>query len=1857
MARVHKAREKLLKLSRLQFAELSTDVYDELQRRQGLSYEPQDFLAPRSNFHPKRNQARQKLSTLPGSRFRDLASDIQYEIERRHEEIGIAPHEIGQPQGVQDHDHTMGHAVDVPSHLGENGAIERGLNGDQSYDTSNQSYDNYGVAVDAVPSIHVDDSHAKNDSRGHERAPSQLSQRSFPESSTLQSKTLIPNKSTLVEETDSEEDEDDHPDYSHLTSTQPLHARNVSQTSSEHSQQIGNKTPTYEIPSREARDESHSFHPETIHPEDVDSTKEIHSPDLDDDELLGGSTTQVGYTHEPTPSFEPGFESRSQPKSISADSEDLQCKLADAENMSKSLMEENEQLHEFIKALETEKKKLVDTCNAQVEALEEEKTQLREIIGSREGDLEDLRGRHETLVDKQSNLDDAHTSLATRVSSLEAELELKEVELDKLQGELQQVHIEHKNELEGVRKEVKEQKLVSGGVGAAAGAVAGIGAGRFDYDRLPSISPDTSIDKSMPAVEDMDNEAILNLQNQLREQREKTSEVKKQAAVFLTEMKSLAAKSHDHELARKEVNELKAEIEQWKARYSKTKATVRSLRSSVYGTSGIVQPAIESTNPFVDEVHGLVEDVSLTKFQLAMDEYLLKSRDIGGDHSELLQHLHRVIVATRKVTDDSNDVSTEGGARDYRTPLLSNLSSIVSKTANQLITCTKNHATSSGLLPIYLLDASVANLACAVIELVKVAKIRSESGEKRALTREGLGLALGGGSGTAHASTSSRHASVSTASGPSSGLSGLSGPSGPSASTVSFRAPSGLSAHSGGVSFDSYPLSPSSLTDGLPPIQPHVQSRSGSFSSTEGTPLESPVKTVSAKGNSRLRTLRLVSAPSSLRDKNKKRDGEESHEVSESDKHEESHSTRSHSTRSPSVADLNVPKVRGRGVTEESVGPRDVGPRDVGPRDVDVGPRDVSNSTIKPSESVHSTESVHSAQSAQTHATDSTKPLSAHQSHQTDSEPLSFSDKNERSIDHSMDKSVNYSMDKSLDKSMDKSESEDYSVDQSKSDKSLDKSISADKSESEPKNKDSSTSGFGVFGAAVGAITTGVAALSFGQKKKDSSKGPEDEGDAELDFQPRDLDAEFKPRDLDAELDFQPRDLDELHFQPRDLDAVKKPRASILNFNTEPRPLDQGRLLEKAREMNSAREGIEEESEGEGDEIGQEDHTAKESSIRHSSVQKESESSAGQSPVQSSHETTSHATSQFTPGQNMYSGSSKDYFDSHAYGEDGPGESEFHDGPVHEIQRYDYVTAQEVRAEEKRVEEERAAEKRAAEERAARVEEERLEEERLEEERQARAEQVRAEQQKQAEEEARAEQQAQEARAEEERVEKLRAEKEAAEEEAAQQAQKAQQAERMQFEARAEQLRAEALRAKEARAEEARAKARALEHDNDYAHVKPVEPVGRGIEADTPLSNDLSTAAMAATAVVGATMAGTGVASVLDKSYASPAVSSPAMDSPATTMSSPGAFHPQESFDPQATFELPTALREAVSQSPDVSHVSNMSSSQDDTTEVTQMSDDGGDVKARDKTQEDYDTLLGGDDQYDAENYDAEREYDTPLTHSVTSVQDAPLPRESLTSEISEVEDESVKAYEKAYEKGYESKSYESKGYESAKAYESVPKAAAYESAPKAHAEVESSEEEEDSEEEDSDEEDSEEDDEESEEESEDEQVIAADLGIYLPKAVKFDGEDPDNTVEDLQYYLEEQCVEVIEAIQNLLTAIKGNSNMIAISAHSRAICKVVLCMVDATSQSMAQTRNHLLKENGTWICQDLRACTDRMKMIFKDDKFVKPGVEYPPKQFKQRLAGLSFDLTKCTKELVKTVEEVSLQTEIGEIDRQIAHN
>ena len=188
---------------------------------------------------------------------------------------------------------------------------------------------------------------------------------------------------------------------------------------------------------------------------------------------------------------------------------------------------------------------------------------------------------------------------------------------------------------------------------------------------------------------------------------------------------------------------------------------------------------------------------------------------------------------------------------------------------------------------------------------------------------------------------------------------------------------------------------------------------------------------------------------------------------------------------------------------------------------------------------------------------------------------------------------------------------------------------------------------------------------------------------------------------------------------------------------------------------------------------------------------------------------------------------------------------------------------------------------------------------------------------------------------------------------------------------------------------------------------------------------------------------------------------------------------------------------------------------------------------------------------------------------------------------------------------------------------------------------------------------------EESEEESDDEEETEARQRQEYRKSIAaatfnidlFDIDDPDNTLTQVLLYLEHQTVQVISTIQSLLSAIKKpDATRGDLREKSLAITVVIQQMTEATNTSMNQTRNAQLKEHGSWVVRSLEDCQHRMTILCKPNTD-KKDLDFADKNFKQRLAGISFDIAKCTKELVKTVEEASLKEDIANLDARLQHD
>ncbi|OAA59343.1 hypothetical protein ISF_06278 [Cordyceps fumosorosea ARSEF 2679] len=213
------------------------------------------------------------------------------------------------------------------------------------------------------------------------------------------------------------------------------------------------------------------------------------------------------------------------------------------------------------------------------------------------------------------------------------------------------------------------------------------------------------------------------LRNSLDRQQRVTEEVRQEAQEFLREMRTLSEQSQARyekqvELERN-VESLEAEVKEWRNRYARTKTQLRSLRSSSLGLTDDSEGArLIRENGFGDD-NGLVKDVNVTKYQISVDELLQSAR--RDNPEKTIDAMKAVVVSVRRITRDADGVARHD---EQLVQQQAKLKARVSATANNLITATKNFASGAGISPVSLVDAAASHLTAAIVELLRVCKIR-----------------------------------------------------------------------------------------------------------------------------------------------------------------------------------------------------------------------------------------------------------------------------------------------------------------------------------------------------------------------------------------------------------------------------------------------------------------------------------------------------------------------------------------------------------------------------------------------------------------------------------------------------------------------------------------------------------------------------------------------------------------------------------------------------------------------------------------------------------------------------------------------------------------------------------------------------------------------------------------------------------------------------------------------------------------------------------------------------------------------------------------------------------------------------
>ena len=215
------------------------------------------------------------------------------------------------------------------------------------------------------------------------------------------------------------------------------------------------------------------------------------------------------------------------------------------------------------------------------------------------------------------------------------------------------------------------------------------------------------------------------LEQEYFEYRQSTDDVRHQTAESMQELRALtehvSGRREGEEALAKKNAELREELENLKSRHAKTRAHLRSLRASSTGLF-IQQPTAAQfiREGSVLDSQGAIHDVSVTRFQLSVDELLQLARE--GAPSDVLGHMRQLVACVRGITNDVSKANPRG-SEDFM-KRRKKLEARVASTTNNLITVCKNHAVANGLAPVALVDAAASHLTAGVVDYIKIMKVK-----------------------------------------------------------------------------------------------------------------------------------------------------------------------------------------------------------------------------------------------------------------------------------------------------------------------------------------------------------------------------------------------------------------------------------------------------------------------------------------------------------------------------------------------------------------------------------------------------------------------------------------------------------------------------------------------------------------------------------------------------------------------------------------------------------------------------------------------------------------------------------------------------------------------------------------------------------------------------------------------------------------------------------------------------------------------------------------------------------------------------------------------------------------------------
>ncbi|KAF9017999.1 hypothetical protein BDZ89DRAFT_1165453 [Hymenopellis radicata] len=689
------ARQKLTRLTIQQFHELSTDVYDELLRRQDENEVP--FLPVREEFHPKRNQARQKLATLPTSRFEDLSSDVYYELLRRYPEFKEDP--SGRTSAGSNYDDYPASDFNPRATTSSrtSGRVSTDRPSDSGYGSARRpSEDRRRPSEDMYPSRVSDDNNNYTPSLASlssRRKPSQDSRRQM---SSDTSSRRQPSQDTTGRRSEDRERDREYP----IRRPSAPSVSGTSDSAGTATAQSATATSGMIIPNKSTMEEEYI---EVPYGRDA---RESGSTTVDDSSRSRNASQDVSYMggiNPEEPDSASDYPSPLSPRGPAVGLSGLSARLKGVED------EDDEG----------------GATRSGDDYLNYGRTSAN---SERSGGISSrLNGRQSVTEDNEKMRRDYEYKIATmqsQISNMQRDLDDSSQWERKWQDGEERVR-QMEEELQGVRRRAEEQSMTMRAL-------------QKELEDLRETRQREKEREARRAQQDEDELQILRDRCEVLEQDRETrgsghagpeviEQLNADMTGLLTELDQLSRRNEELMTAKDSdlivIRDLDLQLKEYKRKYEQAKTELRSVKA----TSQLYLQA-PKLDKFDDQVpvtaDGGVLDIHLTAFMSAIDSLLTAAR--SNAPTRVLTPMKSVVNSVTSITDDVRNYERrpQRDRGEVDLDALRSLRDRADATLGNLVAASKTHATSSGMSPVSLLDAAASHVSATITDITKMILVR-----------------------------------------------------------------------------------------------------------------------------------------------------------------------------------------------------------------------------------------------------------------------------------------------------------------------------------------------------------------------------------------------------------------------------------------------------------------------------------------------------------------------------------------------------------------------------------------------------------------------------------------------------------------------------------------------------------------------------------------------------------------------------------------------------------------------------------------------------------------------------------------------------------------------------------------------------------------------------------------------------------------------------------------------------------------------------------------------------------------------------------------------------------------------------